>query len=153
MGSTLARDPAFYALLTGSYQRLVGKPLVPAGMDLRTGAAWLQDDAPFCVLAHDGAADPTFVYANAAAQRCFEYTWDEITTLPSRLSAEAPQREERRRLLEAVTSLGFATGYRGLRIAKSGRRFWIDEGTVWQLIDEHGVAHGQAATFPRWYDA
>jgi hypothetical protein len=38
--------------------------------------------------------------------------------------------------------------YRGDRIAKSGRRFWIDRGVVWQLLDSDGVPWGQAATFP-----
>jgi hypothetical protein len=33
-----------------------------------------------------------------------------------------------------------------LRISKSQRRFWIDDGTVWQL-DEAGVLRGQAALF------
>lgn len=150
---SLARDLDFYTLLTVSYQRLVGKPLGPAAMEPREGAAWLQDTAQFCVLAHDNGADPRFVYANRAAQRCFEYSWDEITSLPSRLSADTPDREERRRLLEAVARDGFATGYRGLRIARSGRRFWIEDGTVWQLVDEAGVIRGQAATFPTWYDA
>jgi hypothetical protein len=31
-------------------------------------------------------------------QRLFEYEWDELITLPSRLSAEAPDRQERQRL-------------------------------------------------------
>ena len=35
-----------------------------------------------------------------------------------------------------------------VRIAKSGRRFWIDDGCVWQLIGQDGLRHGQAATFP-----
>jgi MEKHLA domain-containing protein len=48
---------------------------------------------------------------------------------------------------------GFVTGYRGLRIAKSGRRFWIDDGIAWELIDSGGGYHGQAATFSSWRDA
>lgn len=39
-----------------------------------------------------------------------------------------------------------------VRIAKSGRRFWILDGTVWQLHDEHGVYRGQAAMFTKWQD-
>ncbi|WP_437377230.1 MEKHLA domain-containing protein [Inquilinus limosus] len=39
------------------------------------------------------------------------------------------------------------TSYRDLRVAKSGRRFWIENATVWRLIDEAGTLHGQAATF------
>ncbi|MEG6509956.1 MEKHLA domain-containing protein [Methyloligella sp. 2.7D] len=141
-------DPDFFALLTGSYARLVGRPLVAPGQ----GPAWLYDAAPFAVLAHDTQADPHFVYANKAAQRCFEYGWEEIVGLPSRLSAEPQERAERQRLLDAVTQDGFVTGYRGVRIAKSGRRFFIEDGLIWQLFDEAGIYRGQAATFSTWRD-
>ena len=46
-----------------------------------------------------------------------------------------------------------ATGYQGLRISKSRRRFWIEDVTVWQLIDEQGTLHGQGAIYRRWRDA
>ena len=148
-----ALDPAFYNLLffSSSYARLVGTPLI-ADETVRNGnsaaqARWLYQEAPFCVLAHDTKADPIFIYANGAAQIRFEYDWDEITRLPSRLSAEAPNQIERQRLLDSVTRTGFISNYRGLRIAKSGRRFWIENATVWQLIDETGTLHGQAAMF------
>jgi hypothetical protein len=68
------------------------------------------------------------------------------------LSAEEHDREERQRLLDLVKLHGFATGYRGLRIAKSGRRFWIENVTVWQLIDRDGVLRGQAAIYRQWRD-
>lgn len=144
----LRRDPAFFALLTGSYARLLGAPLVPE----EASAAWLYDDAPFVVVAHNTESDPKFIYANRRAQACFEYPWDEFVGLPSRLSAEAPNREERARVLEAVARDGFVRGYRGVRISRSGRRFWIDDGIVWQLIDAEGVNRGQAATFSTWSD-
>lgn len=145
----LSIDPAFFDLLTDSYARLVGNALVAHGQ----GPDWLYRDAPFAVLAHNTEADPRFVYANHAAQRCFEYPWEEFTTLPSRLSAEALNRPERQSLLEAVRDNGYMAGYRGWRIAKSGRRFLIEDGVVWQLTDRRGAIHGQAATFPRWQDA
>ncbi len=145
----LRYDQAFFDLLTGSYARLVGAPLVPEGQS----AAWLYDEAAFVVVAHNADADPRFVYANKAAQACFEYPWEKFVTLPSRLSAEAPNREERARILEAVSREGFISGYRGVRISKSGRRFWIEDGVVWQLIDADGVTRGQAATFASWTDA
>ena len=44
------------------------------------------------------------------------------------------------------------SGYRGVRIAKSGRRFIMEDGVVWELIDTHGARHGQAATFSSWRD-
>ncbi|WP_225773695.1 MEKHLA domain-containing protein [Inquilinus sp. Marseille-Q2685] len=149
---SLAHDPDFLRLLAGSHARLVGTPLLPeeAGTDAAGQARWLYEAAPFCVLAHNTDADPRFIYANKAAQARFEYGWDEFTTLPSRLSAEAPDRAERQRLLDAVARDGFIGDYRGLRIAKSGRRFWIERAIVWQLIDEAGVLRGQAAAFGEW---
>src|SRR5262245_26044109 len=142
----LSTDPEFFALLTGSYAWLVGKPLVPAGSD----AAWLYSQAPFAVVAHNTDADPKFIYANKCAQSCFEYSWEEFIGLPSRLSAEAPERAERQALLDAVAQNGFMSGYRGVRVAKSGRQFLIENGVVWELIDEKGIRRGAAATFPAW---
>jgi hypothetical protein len=52
--------------------------------------------------------------------------------------------------LDQVSRHGFITGYRGVRVAKSGRRFIIDDGIVWELIDREGARHGQAATFLSW---
>jgi hypothetical protein len=145
----LFADRSFYDLLTGNYARLVGSSLVPAG----ASPDWLYREAAFAVVAHNADHDPRFVYANVAAQNCFEYSWEEFTSLPSRLSAEAQERAERQRLLEAVARNGFLSGYRGVRIAKSGRRFWIEDGIVWQLTDVGGVTRGQAATFSSWRDA
>lgn len=70
--------------------------------------------------------------------------------LPSRLSATAPNREERHRLLDAVSKNGFVDNSRGVRTTKNGREFWMEDGLVWQLIDEHGAYCGQAAAFSKW---
>jgi len=117
-------------------------------MTTELSAEWLYRDASFGVLAHDATFDPVFVYGNEAAQRLFEYPWEELTVLPSRLSAEAPERNERERFLEQVRRNGFVTGYSGIRVSKSGKRFRIDNATVWQLIDTKGTYHGQAAMLP-----
>jgi PAS domain-containing protein len=145
--------PALSDILMASYQHFVGRPLLPPGIPDTDRARWLYEDAPFCVLAHSTDADPRFVYANRAAQARFEYSWEEFLALPSRLSAEAHVRAERERLLDAVARNGFTSGYSGLRVTKSGRRFWLEDGVVWQLVDARGAVHGQAATFPRWRDA
>jgi hypothetical protein len=142
----LRNDADFFNLITGSYARAVGNALVTP----EQGSAWLYNDAPFVLLAHNTDPDPRFVYANKAAQVCFEYSWDEFTGLPSRLSAEMPNRAERQQLLDAVTRNGFMSGYRGIRITKSGRRFQMEDGIVWQLIDHDGTSRGQAATFSTW---
>jgi len=141
-------DASFFALLTESYARLVGTPLLPPGRD----ATWLYREAPFVVLAHGPDSDPHFIYANKAAQDCFGYSWKEFLALPSRLSAETQDQAERQRLLDHVRRDGFMSGYRGVRVAKSGRRFIIADGVVWELIDKQGTRHGQAATFSSWRD-
>ena len=142
----LSTDSEFFALLTGGYARLVGVPLVPKGKD----ANWLYAEAPFVVLAHNTDADPIFIYANQAAQECFGYSWEEFLSLPSRLSAETADQVARQALLDAVARNGFMTGYSGVRVAKSGDRFRIEHGIVWELHDLEGVRRGQAATFSSW---
>jgi PAS domain S-box-containing protein len=136
-------------VIVSSHQRLLGEPLEPDIRDPLALARWLDESAPYCLLAHSAEADPRFVYANRAALRCFEYRWDELIGMPSRLSAEAPNRAERDALLGAVARQGYARGYRGLRIAKSGRRFWIEDVTVWNLLDASGQPCGQAASYRR----
>ncbi len=133
-------------LLLDSFHRLTGRELLPASTD----AARALYEAPFVVLSHDAGADPRFTYANLTAQCLFEMPWDEIVGLPSRYSAEAPLREERQRLLERVARDGYIADYRGVRVAKSGRRFLVQDATVWNLHDDRGAAVGQAATFAVW---
>lgn len=151
-GAALAGDPVFADLLRRSYRDRLGRDLVPGGLEPGSSASWLYERAPFCLLAHNTAADPRFVYANRTAQACFEYGWDEFTRLPSRRSAGPPDRDERQGFIEAVRRAGFATGYRGLRVAKSGRRFWIEDVTMWQLVDASGALRGEAAVYARWTD-
>ena len=148
----LPHDPDYFDLLVSSYRCTVGSE--PGFLEHGThrSADWLYAQASHPVLAHNTDPDPRFIYANRAAQTAFEYDWDEITSLPSRLSAEPVDREKRQRLLDSVARHGFATGYSGIRIAKSGRRFLIEEGVVWQLIDRDGAVRGQAATFANWRD-
>ena len=138
--------------MADSYLRLLGRPLVPGDLPVGEAAQWLYEQAPFAVLAHNVAPDPVFMYANKAAQQRFGYSWDEITQLPSRLSAEAPNREERQRFLERVQRLGYETGYKGVRVTRSGQRFMIEEATLWQLVDDEGNLHGQAVEIPRTSD-
>ena len=149
---TLATDPDFFRLLVDSYIHAVGAspPFFEPGQP-RT-ADWLYHSAPACVVAHNTDADPRFIYANCAAQDCFEYDWGVFTELPSRLSAGPSDRAERQRLLDRVSEHGFITDYRGLRIARSGRRFMIEDGVIWSLVDRDRTLRGQAATFSAWRD-
>lgn len=141
-------DALFFDLLAGSYQRLIHQPLVPKAVPVAEAPHWLYEDAPFAVLAHNTEPDPVFIYGNKTAQKVFEYTWEELTALPSRLSAEPWERADRQRFMEQVARDGFVTGYCGIRVTKSGNRFWIEDATVWDLTDGAGIYHGQAAMIP-----
>ena len=136
------------ALLCRSYRRLTGADLLAVDTGQSLAEALYQ--APFVVLSHGTQRDPIFNYANLAAQRLFEMTWAQITSLPSRFSAEPVSREERARLLAEVSERGFIDDYRGVRVSSSGRRFMIQRATVWNLTDTQDLPAGQAATFADW---
>jgi hypothetical protein len=143
----LANDSRL-VLLVESFQRLLGRPLlaVESGGNLAQ-SLWT---APQVIVAHGTQAEPVFFYGNRAALALFEMDFDAFTRLPSRLSAEPVAQSERARLLQAVTERGFIDDYRGVRISASGQRFRIENAVVWNLVDAHGVNHGQAATFAHW---
>jgi len=136
------------ALIATSYERLTGRQLM-APADDPAQALWT---APRAIVAHGIEADPIFFFGNRAALARFEMTPEQFTATPSRLSAEPMLREERQALLDRVTRHGFIDDYAGIRISVTGRRFRIEQATVWNLIDTHGRVNGQAATFERWID-
>jgi hypothetical protein len=103
--------------------------------------------APVAIVAHGTEADPLFFFANRSALDAFETDLARFIGMPSRLSAEAPVRGERQLLLDRVAAQGFIADYSGVRIAATGRRFRIERATVWNLVDDGGGYHGQAATF------
>lgn len=135
-------------LLLDSHWRLTGRPLLAHVAPGEEGVALYF--APLAVLAHDASADPCFTYANRTAQALFEMSWTEIVGLPSRLSAEPLARQERQCLLARVAQYGYVDNYSGVRISKHGRRFHIEQATVWNLVDAGGTYLGQAAAFDRW---
>jgi hypothetical protein len=137
------------ARLLSSLRRWTGRNLVDPGLSPEEQARSLFE-APFAVLSHDTAADPILNYANRAGLQLFELTWEELSAMPSRLTAEAPERSERTRLLAQVSAKGFIDDYSGIRVTKNGRRFVIERATVWNLSDESGAPYGQAATFSSW---
>ncbi|MES0370931.1 MAG: MEKHLA domain-containing protein [Mariprofundaceae bacterium] len=144
---------SFYAahvsILRESLKQLSGQNLVPSKLNDLDAARFLFD-APFAVISHSTDSDPIFNYANAKAMELFEMDWNAITSLPSRLSAETMNRDERSRLLKRVSEQGYIDDYSGIRISSSGRRFRIRDAVVWNLMDEQGKPAGQAAMFDRW---
>lgn len=138
-------------LLRRSLRQLAGRDLVPPGLD-PVEAARAVFEAPFVVLSHDATPDPVLSYGNRAALALFELSWVELTRMPSRLTAEAPDRDERARLLARVAAQDWIDDYSGVRISRTGRRFRIEQATVWNLVDADGRRRGQAATFASWRD-
>jgi hypothetical protein len=147
-------------LIVTSYQRLTGKELLPCFTAKNVAPATIEGtnpqssvlnqalwDAPRAIVAHGTGDDPIFFYGNRLALQLFEMSFDEFTRLPSRLSAEPMAQQARVELLAKVARHGYVEGYSGMRIAKSGRRFMIVDTTVWNLTDENGIRHGQAAVF------
>ena len=136
-------------LIVRSLDHWTGRALLP-GLFNPLGLAKNIFEAPFVLVSHGTEADPVLNYGNAAALKLWEMSWEELMRTPSRLTAEAPNREERARLLATVTKDGFIDDYSGIRISKTGLRFRIAQATVWNLLDERGKYAGQAATFSRW---
>ncbi|MCU0529010.1 MAG: MEKHLA domain-containing protein [Cyanobium sp. Prado107] len=141
-----------------SHRQAYGTPLL-AGM--AADASPLQRAqalfaAPAVVLAHDGQdpggdPGPRLTYANRAALRLWRRTWGEMVGLPSRLTAPAAERAERRRALLQARAGEAIAGYSGIRIDSQGRRFRIRAARVWTLHDETTRACGQAACFSDWW--
>ncbi|MFZ4640895.1 MAG: MEKHLA domain-containing protein [Nodosilinea sp.] len=132
-----------------SFRRRLGKDLVdPALTPLE--AARVIYYAPYVVVSHGVGADPIFNYGNQAALQLFAMDWSEFTALPSRQSAELPNQAERAQILATVTAQGFIEHYGGIRIDRTGRRFRIQDVTVWNLEDNQGSDYGQAALYSQW---
>jgi hypothetical protein len=136
-------------VLARSFRKWIGRDL-PPGLFNPAGLARYVFEAPFVLVSHGTEADPVLNYGNAAALELWEMSWEELIRTPSRLTAEVPNREERAKVLEAVTRRGFIDDYSGVRISKTGRRFRISRATIWNLLTADGKPCGQAAMFDRW---
>ena len=132
-------------LLLDSYHYWTGASLISeAAHDLM--------DFSDAVASHNAGGDPQFNYANHAALALFKMRDDEFLGLPSRYSAEPMLREQRAAFLAEVTAHGFVQNYSGVRIAKDGSRFLIEQATVWNVVDiaEPENVLGQAVVIKKW---
>lgn len=106
--------------------------------------------APFVLVSHGTEADPILNYGNQQALQLWEMDWQQLTQIPSRLTAEPISQETRNQLLAQVQTQGYVSDYQGIRISSTGRRFRISNVIVWDVLDENTDRCGQAATFDRW---
>ncbi|WP_243902315.1 MEKHLA domain-containing protein [Aetokthonos hydrillicola] len=105
-------------------------------------------EAPFVLVSHGTETDPIFNYGNRKALELWELSWEEFTQMPSRKTAEQVVQAERDRLLEETAIKGFSS-YSGIRISSTGKRFFIEDGILWNVIDEQKQHCGQAAVFSK----
>ncbi|NJM47646.1 MAG: MEKHLA domain-containing protein [Alkalinema sp. RU_4_3] len=140
--------------LLWSFEHWTGRSLLPGleKISEKTPVMWAQAlfNAQFVVVSHGVEADPIFNYANQTALDLWELDWSAFTQMPSRLSAEETFRADRAQMLAQIAEGGFFDGYSGIRISSQGRRFSIENVTIWKVIDPQGHSHGQAATFEQW---
>ena len=132
-----------------SYRRWTGRELIARSGDPVVDAKVLFE-APFVIVSHGTQKNPILNYGNQTALNLWEIDWAHLTKMPSRETAEPMHREERELFMTRVKRDGFVTGYEGIRISKSGKRFRIEDALIWNIIDEKGSVCGQAATFSKW---
>ena len=138
-------------LLLNSFQHWTGKALIP-NTDRLTPIeiANLLFKADFVIVSHGTQADPILNYGNQKALELWQMDWSTFTTTPSRYTAEPMERSERAQLLAQAQAQGYIANYRGVRIASTGDRFYINNAIIWNVIDRDGNLCGQAATFKDW---
>ena len=107
-------------------------------------------ESRYVILSHGTEADPIFNYANLAAQKLWSISWDEFLKMPSRLSAETVETNNRNELFSKTNQQGFSSEYSGVRITKYGKRFLIKDATLWKVVSPSGNFHGHAVVFDQW---
>ena len=136
-------------LLVRSYRHWLGRELLePAASPMSQSERLFF--APFVVVSHGLEEDPLLNYGNRLALELWEMPWEDFIRTPSRLTAETENQAERARMLAEAAARGFVEDYAGVRLSRSGRRFFIEQACVWTVIDGAGRRQGQAASFSRW---
>ena len=136
--------------LLRSYYNLLGHKFENLDLeDLALGNTILHSE--WAVISHGNGLDPFFNYGNKTALSLFEVNLNELKKIRSRNSAEAAFQANREMFMQQVKAKGFITGYSGVRISATGKRFEIKNVTIWNVTDEKGNPAGQAACFKEWH--
>lgn len=136
-------------LIKESYERVCGKPfpVVATSNQSLSEAMYFSE---WVIVSHGTEQDPIFNYANRTAQLLWLMDWENFTKLPSRLSAKEDKTVKREAALKEALAKGFIDNYEGIRVDSKGKEFYIQDVTLWNLIDKEGVNRGQAAMFASW---
>ncbi|UJP05022.1 MAG: MEKHLA domain-containing protein [Nitrosomonas sp.] len=106
--------------------------------------------SPLVIASHGTESDPLLNYGNQAALDLWIMDWEQFTRTPSRFTAEPAKREARDRMLAQVKTRGYISDYSGIRISSTGRRFFVDQITIWNIRNSDGTVIGQGAAFSTW---
>lgn len=131
-----------------SFQHWTGRSLLNASGSPQEIAQALFD-APFVLVSHGIEPDPIFNYGNRRALELWELSWQELIHMPSRKTAEEVMQQERNRLLSETATQGFSN-FSGIRMTSTGKRFEIQDGIIWNVLDEKNQRCGQAAVYSRY---
>lgn len=105
--------------------------------------------APICLVSHGTEADPIFNYGNRQALALWELSWEQFTQMPSRYTAEPMVQAERDRLLATTATQGWSN-FSGIRITSTGKRFEVQDGIIWNVLDQQHQHCGQAAVYSQY---
>lgn len=134
-------------LLCDSYFKWTGKSLLQTGSLEQVSIKERLFYAPIVLLSHGVELDPILNYGNQQALELWGMDWLQFTKTPSRYTAESMERKEREAFLYRVNEYGYVDDYTGIRISSTGKRFWIEQAVVWNLVDGTVQYCGQAAAF------
>jgi hypothetical protein len=136
-------------LLNESYRHWRGEYLVDQQNPGEVLAAL--NEAKFALLSHGLETEPVFNYGNVQALTLFGYEHLDFLQLVIRDITANETTAERSALRAKVDTAGFVTQFSGVSVSRKGQRFVVDRGEVWQLIDNLGRVHGQAARLDDWH--
>lgn len=136
-------------ILAHSYHRLLREHLIDSD-DTPEQLSKALFYAPFVLVSHGTEANPIFNYANQTALQLWSLSWEEFVQTPSASVTEPEEIEDRALMLKQAAEQGYIDNYQGIRTAKTGKKFRIEQVRLWNLSDESGHRCGQAATFPSW---
>ncbi|MCM8532503.1 MAG: MEKHLA domain-containing protein [Lentisphaeraceae bacterium] len=132
------------SLIADSFKTLLGESI-----DADCSAEGLYKSSRV-ILSHDGTSDPKFTYVNLAAQNLWRIEWKDFIGLHSKYSAEEDERNSRQEMLQEALEKGYFKGYKGIRTSSDGKRFFIKDVIIFNLLNKNGDKVGQAAVFDNW---
>ena len=145
--------------LIRSYNRATGKDLVSLKLlesDPVEAAKQLFHLPGRVVVSHGTQVTPdgpVLNYGNSMALKRWGASWEQLTNMASKYTAEAVEQSERQAFLSQVLEKGYVENYSGIRISLDKSRFRMLDGTVWNIVlPEFPGLIGQAATFSQWDD-